>query len=209
MTKNLKVLLILLGIFVVGFFIVIIGQKIFLVGGYLIKDFKEEKSEEWKSYQNNKYLFEIDYPDYLIDIESDANSFKSYFPLGSEDLFFEKIFSINIKEEEYDQDIEYYCDKGIPHTFKLILNGLDFCEVISYEDVENGMGVRSFSYFTIHNKKWITFNLIFSYCVSEDCIIPSDSEIEQEREILERIVSTFQILKSEVDSISDMGFRNP
>ena len=189
----LIVVLLAAGLFGVIFFFCDFGEY------DTIKD--SEKLKEvagWKNYTNEKYGFEIKYPYYLLDIDYSAESFKASFPLESEDVFSEKTFSIEIKEEEYDKGTEYYCDQGIPHTSQTVLSGMNLCEVRYYEDVENSTAVRRFSYFLIYNKKWINFTLTLSYCVDKDCIIPSDLDIEKEKENFNQIISTFRFLEEEI-----------
>ncbi len=162
-------------------------------------EFISSQVEGWETYSNKEHGFEIDYPYYLENIKHNTESLEAFFPLKNEDVFLEKVFSIHINEEEYDQGTKYYCDQGIPHASQTIINGVNLCEVRSPEDIENNMAIHRSSYFVIHNKKWISFNLTLSYCVSKDCVRPSEFDIAKKRKNFKQIISTLRFLEEEAE----------
>lgn len=163
----------------------------------------KETLTDWKTYRNDEYGFEIKYPYYSTNVKYDIRSAEMLLPLELGSRLFEKVFTINIIEEEYDQPIDYYCIQGKPDAFITTLNEIDFCQSVSYEEVKEDLVViRRFTYHTIHNKKWITLSLQLSYCLprfsGDECSASAEFNESKEQENFIQMLSTLRFIEKEV-----------
>ncbi len=158
----------------------------------------KEEATGLKTYRNERYGFEIDYPYESSDIIISDEILEVLLPVEQDSRVFKKTLTISRTEGDFEEPLEYYCKQGIPHTYIVDFNGLNFCKIRPSEEIEDGAVSNGFAYHLIIDNKWISFDIQHLYCIPESFDDPCSDlvEFDWDKGIdnLNDIMSTFRFL---------------